>query len=87
MLPSDCIGSVRSRRCLTSRSGPARAVHSQTQRFPFTFPIPGSPANATLDYSIYLPISYSPGLFDLTTGCPTLNTTISPFSAIKPERQ
>jgi hypothetical protein len=34
---------------------------SQTQRFPFTFPIPGSPANATLDYSIYLPISFSPG--------------------------
>jgi hypothetical protein len=34
---------------------------SQTQRFPFTFPIPGDPANKTLDYSIYLPISYSPG--------------------------
>jgi hypothetical protein len=34
---------------------------SQTQRFPFTFPIPGSPANKTLDYSVYLPISYSPG--------------------------
>ena len=34
---------------------------SQTQRFPFTFPTPGSPANKTLDYSIYLPISYSPG--------------------------
>ena len=34
---------------------------SQTQRFPFTFPTPGSPANATLDYSTYLPISYSPG--------------------------
>jgi hypothetical protein len=34
---------------------------SQTQRFPFTFPIPGSPANKTLDYSIYLPISFSPG--------------------------
>ena len=34
---------------------------SQTQRFPFTFPTPGSPANQTLDYSIYLPISYSPG--------------------------
>ncbi len=34
---------------------------SQTQRFPFTFPKPGSPANKTLDYSIYLPISYSPG--------------------------
>jgi hypothetical protein len=34
---------------------------SQTQRFPFTFPTPGSPANKTLDYSIYLPISFSPG--------------------------
>jgi len=34
---------------------------SQTQRFPFTFPTPGSPANATLDYSKYLPLSFSPG--------------------------
>jgi hypothetical protein len=34
---------------------------SQTQRFPFTFPTPGSPANKTLNYSVYLPISYSPG--------------------------
>jgi hypothetical protein len=34
---------------------------SQTQRFPFNFPIPGSPASKTLDYSVYLPISYSPG--------------------------
>lgn len=34
---------------------------SQGQRFPFTFPIPGSPANKTLDYSVYLPISNSPG--------------------------
>jgi hypothetical protein len=34
---------------------------SQTQRFPFVFPIPGSAANQTLDYSKYLPISYSPG--------------------------
>ena len=42
-------------------SGPAPTAASQTQRFPFTFPIPGSPANKTLDYSIYLPISYSPG--------------------------
>ncbi|HEY7352893.1 MAG TPA: carboxypeptidase regulatory-like domain-containing protein [Terriglobales bacterium] len=30
-------------------------------RFPFTFPKPGSPANATLDYSTYTPLSYSPG--------------------------
>src|SRR4051794_4880145 len=34
---------------------------SQTQRFPFTFPVPGSPSNQTLDFSRYLPISYSPG--------------------------
>ncbi len=34
---------------------------SQTQRFPFTFPVAGSPANKTLDYSIYEPISNSPG--------------------------
>jgi hypothetical protein len=34
---------------------------SQGQRFPFTFPVPGSPANKTLDYRRYLPISYSPG--------------------------
>jgi hypothetical protein len=34
---------------------------SQGQRFPFTFPIPGSPANKTLDYSVYLPLSASPG--------------------------
>jgi Carboxypeptidase regulatory-like domain len=34
---------------------------SQTQRFPFTFPVPGSPADKTLNYSIYLPISGSPG--------------------------
>src|SRR5581483_7153822 len=32
-----------------------------THRFPFNFPTPGSPANATLDYSIYIPLSYSPG--------------------------
>jgi hypothetical protein len=31
------------------------------QRFPFTFPVPGSPANKTLDYSKYLPLSFSPG--------------------------
>ena len=34
---------------------------SQVQRFPFVFPVPGSPANKTLDYSRYLPIAYSPG--------------------------
>src|SRR5213593_4245967 len=34
---------------------------TNTHRFPFTFPTPGSPANATLDYSTYIPLSYSPG--------------------------
>jgi hypothetical protein len=34
---------------------------SQTQRFPFTFPTPGAAANKTLDYSVYLPLSFSPG--------------------------
>jgi Carboxypeptidase regulatory-like domain/TonB dependent receptor len=34
---------------------------SQTQRFPFTLPIPGSPANKTLDFSVFEPISFSPG--------------------------
>jgi hypothetical protein len=34
---------------------------SQTQRFPFVFPVPGAPENATLNYAKYLPISYSPG--------------------------
>lgn len=34
---------------------------TNTHRFPFTFPKPGDPANATLDYSTYTPLSYSPG--------------------------
>lgn len=34
---------------------------SQGQRFPFTVPIPGSPANKTLDFSVYEPMSYFPG--------------------------
>jgi hypothetical protein len=34
---------------------------SEGQRFPFVLPKPGSPDNKTLDYSIYLPISFSPG--------------------------
>ena len=34
---------------------------SQGVHFPFVFPVPGSPANQTLDYSIYLPIAGSPG--------------------------
>jgi hypothetical protein len=31
------------------------------QRFPFTTPIPGSPSNKTLDFSVYEPLSYFPG--------------------------
>ena len=31
------------------------------QRFPFTIPTPGSPANKTLDFSVYEPMSYFPG--------------------------
>ncbi|HUJ23713.1 MAG TPA: TonB-dependent receptor [Bryobacteraceae bacterium] len=34
---------------------------SQGQRFPFVFPVPGSPANKTLNYGQYLPINGSPG--------------------------
>jgi Carboxypeptidase regulatory-like domain len=34
---------------------------SQGQRFPFTAPAPGAPSNKTLDFSIYEPISFSPG--------------------------
>ena len=31
------------------------------QRFPFTIPIPGSPANKTLSFNVYEPMSYFPG--------------------------
>ncbi|HLV87629.1 MAG TPA: carboxypeptidase regulatory-like domain-containing protein [Candidatus Sulfotelmatobacter sp.] len=31
------------------------------QRFPFTVPTPGSPANKTLSFSVYEPMSYFPG--------------------------
>jgi hypothetical protein len=34
---------------------------SEGQRFPFTVPIPGSPSNQTLDFSVYEPLSYFPG--------------------------
>lgn len=34
---------------------------SQGQRFPFVLPTPGAPQNKFLDYSVYLPIQYSPG--------------------------
>jgi hypothetical protein len=36
---------------------------SQTQRFPFVLPAPGNPANKTMDYSVFLPIASSPGIF------------------------
>ncbi len=31
------------------------------QRFPFTVPTPGSPANKTLSFAVYEPLSYFPG--------------------------
>jgi hypothetical protein len=34
---------------------------SQGQRFPFTAPIPGDPANKTLSFNAFEPISFSPG--------------------------
>jgi hypothetical protein len=34
---------------------------SQGQRFPFTIPTPGDPANKDLSFAVYEPISYSPG--------------------------
>ena len=34
---------------------------SQTQRFPFILPVPGSPAIKNLDWSVFLPITSSPG--------------------------
>ncbi len=42
---------------------------SAVQRFPFTFPTPGAAANKTLDYSRFLPISYSPG-YSIHNGLP-----------------
>ncbi len=34
---------------------------SQTQRFPFILPVPGSAAVKNIDWSVFLPISGSPG--------------------------
>src|SRR5215831_4511843 len=34
---------------------------SQTQRFPFILPVPGSPSIKNLDWSVFLPITSSPG--------------------------
>ena len=39
------------------------------QRFPFTAPTPGSPANKTLDFSIYEPMGYFPG-YDIRNKLP-----------------
>lgn len=39
------------------------------QRFPFTIPTPGSPANKTLDFSVYEPLSYFPG-YDIHNSLP-----------------
>ena len=36
---------------------------SQGQRFPFELPIPGSQALKTMDWSVFLPISSSPGFW------------------------
>ena len=36
-------------------------TNGEGQRFPFTVPIPGSPSNKTLDFSVYEPMSYFPG--------------------------
>ncbi|HXA51948.1 MAG TPA: carboxypeptidase regulatory-like domain-containing protein [Candidatus Acidoferrum sp.] len=34
---------------------------SQTQRFPFNLPVPGSPSIKNIDWSVFLPITSSPG--------------------------
>ena len=39
------------------------------QRFPFTVPIPGSPANQTLSFAVYEPLSYFPG-YDVNNKLP-----------------
>jgi hypothetical protein len=42
---------------------------SQGQRFPFTLPTPGSPANQNLSFAVYEPLSYGPG-FDIHNRLP-----------------
>ncbi len=42
---------------------------SAGQRFPYVAPVPGAPSNKTLDYSPFLPISYSPG-YSIHNGLP-----------------
>ncbi|HVO57006.1 MAG TPA: TonB-dependent receptor [Dongiaceae bacterium] len=39
------------------------------QRFPFTAPVPGDPANKTLDFSVYEPFNYFPG-YDVSNRLP-----------------
>jgi hypothetical protein len=39
------------------------------QRFPFTIPTPGSPANQTLSFAVYEPLSYFPG-YDIQNRLP-----------------
>jgi hypothetical protein len=39
------------------------------QRFPFTHPVPGSPANQTLSFAVYEPMSYFPG-YDINNRLP-----------------
>jgi Carboxypeptidase regulatory-like domain len=39
------------------------------QRFPFTAPVPGSPSNKTLDFSVYEPFNFFPG-YDTTNRLP-----------------
>jgi Carboxypeptidase regulatory-like domain/TonB dependent receptor len=43
------------------RNRQSGGTDGEGQRFPFTVPIPGSPANKTLDFSVYEPLSYFPG--------------------------
>ena len=44
-----------------NRQAGCGAACGEGQRFPFTIPVPGSPSNKTLDFSIYEPMSYFPG--------------------------
>ena len=63
MLRLACTGPARVR--LTSaepfRNRLDGGTDGEGQRFPFTVPTPGSPANKTLSFSVYEPMSYFPG--------------------------
>ena len=58
-----CTGPVRVPFCLRNliRNRLDGGTDGEGQRFPFTHPVPGSPANKTLDFSVYEPMSYFPG--------------------------